>query len=449
MALATFERLTFWYGEEESPALRDVDLGLETGLTLVHGPSGGGKSTFLRCLNGLVPHFHGGRIAGRVTVAGLDVLSTPTRTLARHVGFVFQDPELQMLRGRVEQEVAFGLENIGMPRALMIDRVQEAMATAGITHLRDRTVATLSGGEKQRVAMAAALALRPRMLVLDEPASQLDPEGTRAIFGACIDLARTSAVVVSEHRSADLQPAASAQVRLDGGRASFDVAGTEGRAPLPRRDPLPGTGEVVLQLCDLVAGAGAEPVLRGASLELRAGEVVAVTGPNGAGKTTLLRAAARLLPARSGSVSRAQVPVAYLPQDPGALLHRATVLDEVGYGVGDVNELVSRAISGMGLDQQADAYPRDLSTGQRQRVAIAAVLAGTPGLALLDEPTRGMDAAAFTRLVDLIRRLSREGTAVMLATHDTELIGATATRVLQLHEGLLQEAVPFSAGVTP
>src|SRR4029077_8437062 len=170
-------RLTYSYPGAKEPALRDVCLEIAERLTLVAGPSGGGKSTLLRALNGLVPHFHGGRIAGSASVVGLDIIATPTRHLARSGGLVFQDPELQTGYNVVDREVAFGLENIGLPSREMAGRVEEALHAAGIAHLLGRTVRTLSGGERQRLALASALAMRPRVIVLDEPTSQLDQEG--------------------------------------------------------------------------------------------------------------------------------------------------------------------------------------------------------------------------------------------------------------------------------
>src|ERR1700687_3086819 len=171
MAIARLTNLSYWYPGAPDAALRDVTIDIEGGLTLVAGPSGGGKSTLLRALNGLVPHFHGGRIAGSIEVHGMDVITTPTRRLARTVGFVFQDPELQTVYDAVDREVAFGLENMAMPPTQMADRVEEALRAAGISHLARRSVTTLSGGERPRVAIASALAMRPRLVVLAGPPS--------------------------------------------------------------------------------------------------------------------------------------------------------------------------------------------------------------------------------------------------------------------------------------
>src|SRR6202171_6452976 len=184
MAIARITHLSYWYPNAQDAALQDVILQIEDGLTVIAGPSGGGKSTLLRVLNGLVPHFHGGRIAGSAEVEGFNVTETSTRRLARTVAFVFQDPELQTVYDVVDREVAFGLENIAMLRREMADRVEKALHAAGVSHLAGRSVRTLSGGERQRVAIASALAMRARLVVLDEPTSQLEPEGGAVVLAA-------------------------------------------------------------------------------------------------------------------------------------------------------------------------------------------------------------------------------------------------------------------------
>src|ERR1700692_349199 len=204
MAVANLTHLTYTYPGGRQPALCDVSLEIGEGLTVVAGPSGGGKSTLLRVFNGRVPHFHGGWISGGATVGGLDIIATPTRDLARRVGFVFQDPELQTVYNVVDREVAFGLENLALPQGEMASRIEEALDAAGALHLLGRTVRTLSGGERQRVALASALAMRPQVVVLDEPTSQLDPQGATSVLAALLAMVRHGThAVVSEHR---LQP---------------------------------------------------------------------------------------------------------------------------------------------------------------------------------------------------------------------------------------------------
>jgi len=445
MAIAHLTNLSYWYPGAEEPALRDVSLLIDAGLTLVTGPSGGGKSTLLRVLNGLVPHFHGGRIAGRAEVEGNDVITTPTRTLARTVGFVFQDPELQTVYDVVDREVAFGLENIALPPLEMVARVEEALHAAGVAHLAGRSVRTLSGGERQRVALASALAMRPRLVVLDEPTSQLDQEGASMVLDAVRDLVQQGrAAVIAEHRLERLLTHASASVIVQHGSASAEWPLSPTTPPI-RSIPLRG-GPVAWSLAGVTAGFGGRTVLDSIDVIGHQGEVVALSGPNGGGKTTLLRLIAGALSPMSGKVERRPGRIAYLPQNPTALLHRPTLRSEVSLTLeraGD-SEPPETILAELGLLSVASRYPRDLSCGERQRAALAAVLPGRPDLVLLDEPTRGMDGAARSALVRLVSRLRDGGSAVVLATHDPELRAALADRELSVSGGKVVEETASS-----
>ena len=441
------ERLSYSYpawSDRPPPALHEVHLALRPGLTVLEGDSGSGKSTLLRVLNGLVPHFHGGTISGRAMVCGLEVLTTPTRHLARHVGFVFQEPEMGFVRGTVAREVAFFPENLGMPRSSIRRLVADALDQAGIGDLAARRLSTLSGGERQRVALAAALAAGPPVVVMDEPLSQLDERGAAALTATLCTLADAGAtVVVAEHRLGHLPGAR--RVSLDDGRAREVVEHRAHGSPLAERagtygpPPEPAEGPTAWSLSGVTLGVGGRPVVFDVDLAGASGEVVIVTGPNGSGKTTLLRTVAGLLPPLSGVVERRPGRVAYLPQEPGLLLHRHSVRAEVEQtlrwskvagGPDDVLEL-------LGLRALAERDPRDLSGGQRQRAALAVVLAGRPALALLDEPTRGMDAAARVSLANALRRLAEQGAAVVAATHDVGLARELCGRVVRIEDARL------------
>ena len=446
MAIAKLNRLTYTYPGAAEPALRDVCLELEDGLTVVAGPSGGGKSTLLRVFNGLVPHFHGGRIAGSASVGGRDIVLTPTRDLARTVGFVFQDPELQTVYNVVDREVAFGLENIGLPPREMAGRIDEALHAAGAEHLLGRIVRTLSGGERQRVALASALAMRPRLVVLDEPTSQLDPDGAAMVLAAVMTLVRDGRhAVVSEHRLERLLKEAGGLIHVNGGRIQKADPETWRPRSAPERAPrLTPMGAEAWSLKDVRAGFNGNVVLEGVDLAGRAGEVVALSGPNGGGKTTLLRLIAGAMAPMNGIVERRPGRIAYLPQNPTALLHLPTVNDEVRLTLERAGESESpQAILGeLGLLAVANRYPRDLSSGERQRAALATVLPGAPRLVLLDEPTRGMDSAARDALVGLVARLRDGGAAVVLATHDADLRSALADRIMSVGGGKVNETAP-------
>ena len=448
--VASLTGFTYRYPAGRPNALEIAQLSVGEGLTVITGASGSGKSSLLRVFNGLVPHFHGGTVGGSAVVCGHDVITTATRVLATKVGFVFQDPELQSVYPTVERDVAFGLENIATPPAAMPSRVAEALDQTGIAHLRGRAVATLSGGERQRLALAGVLAMRPRVLVLDEPLSQLDEDGARGVVAILGALARSgTAVVVAEHRLDRLGQFDGRRLAMEAGRA-VDAAST-GAGPIGEMRRLPAAprtapSKVAWQLRDVATGPGRAPILEGISLEGRAGEVVALVGPNGGGKTTLLRTIAGLLMPLSGEVRREPGRIAFLPQNPMALLHRATVAAEVAWTVrGDPpSDDVRAIIADLGLAGLAGRDPRDLSTGERQRAAIAAVLAGEPRIALLDEPTRGMDDLARDALCRAVRRLRAAGSSIVIATHDKNLAAALADRTVAVGDGVARELAPVA-----
>jgi len=424
------------------PALDCVDIEVDGGIVALTGASGSGKSTALRVFNGLVPHFYGGTVRGRASVLGMDVLSHPTRELARSVGFLFQDPELQAVYATVDRDVAFGLENLGVPRDAMVERVHDALERAGIGALAGRAVNTLSGGERQRLALAGVLALEPRLLVLDEPLSQLDADGAVSLMQTVSDVAaRDTTVVIAEHRLEHVLPRADRVLFIDRGRIGATAPPPPHLEPFPvRRTAVATVGAGHWSLRDVTAGIG-QAVVADVNLD-GGGDVVVLMGPNGGGKTTLLRTLAGLISPLSGSVERPPGRVAYLPQNPTSLLHRPTVRSEIEWTLqhspGGANANVDAALHAFGLQHVAELYPRDLSTGERQRAALGAVLVGGPALALLDEPTRGMDAPARHILVNAIHQLRAAGGSVVMATHDHELATAVGDRIVQVKDGVVR-----------
>jgi energy-coupling factor transport system ATP-binding protein len=502
--MITFEHVSYTYPDAPRPALRDVSLHLPEGaFALVVGASGAGKSTLLRCINGLAPHFSGGALTGRLKVHGLDPVQAGPQVMSWHVGFVFQDPEAQFVMDRVEDEIAFALENAALPRQDMRVRVEEVLDLMDLAPLRERRLENLSGGEQQRVAIAAALALRPRILVLDEPTSQLDPQSAEDVLHALTrlnaDLGLT--VVLAEHRLERVLPFVDHLVYLSangslvaagpprqvlgqlelvpplvalGKALSWDplpltikqgrqFSGQESRGageqraevrPTPNL-PIPNlpTPNPYLHARQVEFGYNGQPVLRGVDLDVWPGEIVALMGRNGSGKTTLLKSIVGLLRPRRGELKVAGQTVAdhevaeicryvgYLPQDPNALLFADTVLDELLITLRNHRLEAQPPIAPgalldrLGLADKARAYPRDLSAGERQRVALGAITVTRPGALLLDEPTRGLDYAAKRALIDLLRGWRDEGAAILLVTHDVELAAEAADRVLLMSQG--------------
>ncbi len=428
MAVAVVEHLRFSYASGAPPALDDVSLEIREGEHVVLlGPSGSGKSTLLRALAGLVPHFHGGVFAGRVVVSGNDTREVRPAELAGTVASVFQDPEDQVVMANVANEVAFGLENVGVRPDDIWPRVEEALRLVGAAQLVDRSVHELSGGELQRVALAAALALRPRLLLLDEPTSQLDPDGAEGFVDAVRAL--DCAVLLSEQRPARPLERADRILFMDAGRIVLDAPRGEALEWLQANRPLylPHEPVFACRLEGIRHAYGDRLALAGASLEVRRGEVVALTGPNGSGKTTLAKIAAGLLVPDAGAVEHA--PAAYLAQDPGRHLVTERVLDEVALGA-DVPR-ARRALEQVGLAGNEDRHPRDLSSGERERLALAAVLATGPQLLVLDEPTRGVDPDRKDELRRLLRT-EAPGRGTLVVTHDLPWAGEVADRVVSL-----------------
>jgi len=490
--MISFRHVTYSYPGANQPVLQDLSLEIEDGeFVLVVGKSGAGKSTFLRCINGLVPHFYGGTIGGTIEVQGQNPILSSPREMSALVGFVFQDPEAQFVTDTVEAELAFAMENHNVPQATMRKRVEEVLDQLNIAHLRHRRISTLSGGEKQRVAIASVLTLEPQVLVLDEPTSQLDPQAAEEVLTALqklnADLGLT--IILSEHRLERIVQYADRLIYLPG--AGYPpIEGTPrevlskielvppliqlGRAlhwePLPltikeaRRfarqlqlsertpaeRPKPSTSpEIIIE--DLWYAYNGHPALRGISLEINQGERVAIMGRNGSGKTTLLKQIVGLLSPQRGRVrvrglDTRHTPleelikfVGYVPQDPNALLFADSVKEELlftqrnhglpeGEGIDEILRLLS-------LSELAEAYPRDLSVGERQRVALAAILAARPEIIVLDEPTRGLDYLQKKALAHYLEEERAKGHTVILSTHDVELVAASVDRVIILGEG--------------
>ena len=440
MALARARNVVFSYPQAERPALRDVSVEIEAGEVIaLLGPSGSGKSTLLRAFAGLVPHFHGGRFSGCVEVAGRDTRTVRPADLAGTVASVFQDPEEQIVLSTVVREVAFGLENVGTPADEILSGAREALAAVGAAQLAERSVRELSGGELQRVCLASAVALRPRLLLLDEPTSQLDPAAADAFVELVAGLGVT--VLIAEQRPRRVLDHADRVLFLDRGRIVLDAPTDSARSWLSRHRPswvgLPANGHVAAagdEVCRLrrvrFAYSAGHPVVDGLDLSLRRGAIVALSGPVGSGKTTIAKLAAGLLQADSGSVERRGA-AAMLVQDPSRYCIRERVDEEVAIGARGDRARVDGALAAVGLRGFEARHPRDLSCGERERLAVASVLAVPADLLVLDEPTRGVDPERKAELAALLRSES-EGRATLVVTHDETFARAVADRSVAL-----------------
>ncbi len=465
--MITVRRLSCRYPGATEDALAGIDWQVGPGqFALLAGQSGSGKSTLLRCLTGLIPHFHGGFFGGEVTVAGKDTRVTPPRHLARSIGTLFQDPETQLVADSLEEEVVFTLENLGFEQAEIIDRLNQTCGRLGIEHLRSRRIATLSGGERQMVALAAALAPEPGALVLDEPTSQLDPYNAASVIEALTGLNERSglAVVIAEHRLERLLPLADTVAHLQAAwldqrtpSAAVDALQADGLLPATNHYLRPATGsaagDTVLEVERFNFKYGERSALRDVSLTVREGETIALTGRNGSGKTTLLKHLIGLLRPNSGSIKLAGTAtldqpiqttaqtVGYVPQHPTIMLHQETVAEELAFtlrGLGRSGDIAQTLVR-VGLAGFEDRHPLDLSGGERQRLAIAAITVGNPRLLLLDEPTRGLPWSAKHDLALLLREYAAGGAAVIVASHDEHFCRAFASRRIALDAGKVVE----------
>jgi energy-coupling factor transporter ATP-binding protein EcfA2 len=494
----TVDSVTVRFPRRATPVVRELSLAIAPGEhVLVVGPSGAGKSTLVQLLSGVIPHSVTATMSGVVAVCGFDTRVTPVVELSRAVAVLAQDPSSSICLPTVAEEVALPLENRAVAPELISDRVDAALDSAGALHLRDRATARLSGGEGQRVALAAALAARPALLLLDEPTSMLDAEGIAAVRSA-IDatLAHSSpAVVLIEHRLDEYAGAAgvagmpgrtivldaSGQIAADGPTgtvlanaavgllaagcwlpletellAVFGVAGgldsTVVRAGLTELAASHGEPATVPRAPLVLSTTGLDvsrerrrrrsattamsPVLGDIDLEVRAGEIVAVLGANGVGKSTLLLTLAGLLPPAAGSVSGPRPGMIF--QNPEHQFVATTVRAEIAVGLprgAETDELVRCRLRAHGLEHLADQHPHRLSGGEKRRLSIAAMLAHRRAVLLADEPTLGLDRRSTVAMTDAFRSAADSGTAVVFCSHDVRTVAGLADRVVLLADG--------------
>jgi len=454
------------------PVLRDISLRIDAGeFVLVSGPSGSGKSTLAHALTGLLRSQEGVTLAGAVHVHGGDALLLPPSQVAQQIGIVFQNPRAQLFNLTVDEELACGPRNLGLDEEAVCARVTSVAEALGLTHLLRRRLDTLSGGEIQRVAIGAVLAMGPRVLILDEPTSSLDVQATRQVVQVLKRLHEQegTTILLIEHRLGEVAHLATRVVLLEEGRIAADGPaadilqdtallrrlGMRRPAPQPVADwqtllqpngVHPADRQPLLILDGIDAGYHRHPVLHDVSLTLWPGEFIALAGENGAGKSTLALVAAGLKAPQRGRVIfngrkrvRMGLDVGLLFQNPLDQLFCDTVDEEIAFGPRNFGCFTpdghARTLERCDLTALARRPVHALSAGQQQRVALAAVLALQPSLLILDEPTLGQDWRHLEQLMAFLTDLNAQGTTILLITHDYKLVHRYAHRLVLLHEG--------------
>ncbi len=509
MPLIKVENLTYYYPETEKAALRDINLDIEEGeFILVAGGSGSGKSSFARVLAGLIPDFYGGRIGGKVFFKGKDIRTMDRRKLAREVGMVFQDPEKQIVQTYVEAEIAFGLENLGLPSSEMLHRVAEVICFMNMTPIKEAFTANLSGGQKQKLALASVLAMQPHVLILDEPTSQLDPVSAEDILNLAKRLNEEMGftVIMIEQRLERCFHLADRVLLMERGEITCDGSAQEMARETIKRDMpfvppvarffaglntpsvpttvkegrkllrsyfkeknFTGEKQSSLDVKNIFDGdlmeqksvvslknlwftyPGGQEVLKDVSLDIKEGEFVAILGENGAGKSTLLKHIIGMLKPGRGRVQVLGKDIskngfkeirrftAYLSQNPNDYLFQDTVEDELlftlkNFGLKDIS-VVDETLEKFHLSRYRKTNPRELSSGERQRVALASVLVTGPRLIILDEPTRGVDFRLKAELGRFLQKETEKGNTVIVVTHDVEFAAEFAARTVMMFSG--------------
>lgn len=441
------ESFSFTYPGMETPALRDISLQIKPGeAVLVHGASGSGKSTLLYCLNGIIPHVFAGNSVGSVRLNGIAPPEVPIREIARTVGTVFQNPESQIFMMRVEDDVAFGCENLLLPKEEIIRRRDKALSDIGLWDLRKRETFKLSGGQKQRLAISSIYAMGPEVFLFDEPTTDLDGSGRREFKKIISNLKdRGKTILLVEHQYDDYLSLIDQIVTMESGMIVKTATAMNASMPIRKTATLPVTTAISLKEISFGYDRG-KIVLNDINIKIQRGEIVALRGDNGSGKTTLLKILGGILRPVQGKITILDLSgpkleslvgrVGFLFQNPDEQLFAQTVEEEISFGLSHLGKKtdLNRYLDIAALNASRHRHPQTLSRGQRQILAVVSVMAMEPEILILDEPTTGLDSYSWHRLFSILYDYADQGGTVIFSTHN-EHAAAMAWRRVALEYG--------------
>jgi len=509
------KNVAYSYPNSEEQTLKKIDFEAEQGkFTVVMGKTGAGKTTSLLCMNGIIPQLHEGELSGDIEIADLDVSKYRIQTLSKYIGIVMQDTATQVFGSTVTEDIAFGPRNYLVPREEIFKRIQSSLERVRLLGYEKRQTSQLSGGEKQRLAIAGVLAMEPGIIVLDEPTSELDPLGREEIYTTINDLNKEqdTTIIAVEHSSQEVCEKADRLIVINDGQTVWSgdpqvffrdeaLLKENGIKPLPvskigwhlnkekliDRDEIPLNVDQAYQMIDRLLGGkellnrsekkpavsienqvdciinirdlthvyeSGKQALTEVNLDIKRGEFVAIIGQNGAGKTTLAKHLNQILSPTKGTVSiedqdiQKKNPIeltkmiGYVFQDPDNQIFSNTVYKELEFGLKNINlddaeckARINQALELTGLTGKEEDHPFSLGKGERQMIAVASILVMQPKILVVDEPTTGQDWAGINRMMSLVDKLHKNGTTIVMITHDMDIVSKFATRTIAMKAG--------------